>query len=118
VDNGNMFYGTEGYMVFSRRGFFKVFLGPKSTPGPTEDKQLRGQRGYVEHLADFLHAIRNRTAARASAEAAHRCCALAHLGNIASQVRGQLSFDPQTEQFRDCVDANALLTKAYRAGYG
>jgi predicted dehydrogenase len=118
VDNGNIFYGTEGYMVFSRRGFFSVFLGPKSTPGPTEDKQLRGQRGYNEHLADFLQAIRNRAATRASAETAHRCCALAHLGGIASQVRGQLSFDPQTEKFRDCDEANALLTKSYRAGYG
>jgi predicted dehydrogenase len=28
-DNGNVFYGTEGYMVFSRRGAFSVYLGKK-----------------------------------------------------------------------------------------
>lgn len=117
VDNGNIFYGTEGYMVFSRRGFFNVFLGPKSTPGPTEEKRSRGQRGYNEHLADFLTAIRERTPTRASAETAHRCCALAHFGGIASEVRRELDFDPQTEKFRGCEEANAMLTKAYRSGY-
>ena len=34
-DNGNVFYGTEGYMIFSRRGAFSVFLGRKGQPGPT-----------------------------------------------------------------------------------
>ena len=46
-DNGNVFYGTEGYMIFSRRGAFSVFQGPKGTPGPTEGKELRGQTGYA-----------------------------------------------------------------------
>ena len=63
--NGNVFYGTEGYMVFSRRGAFSVFLGQKGQPGPTESKEIRGQRGYVEHMADFLDAVRNRTPTRA-----------------------------------------------------
>ena len=66
-DNGNVFYGTEGYMIFSRRGAFSVFQGPKATPGPTEGKELRGQTGYPEHMADFLNAIRNRGATRARA---------------------------------------------------
>ena len=60
-DNGNVFYGTEGYMIFSRRGAFSVFLGPKGTPGPTEGKELRGQRGYPEHMSEFLTAVRHRT---------------------------------------------------------
>jgi hypothetical protein len=41
-NNDNVFYGTEGYMIFSRRGAFSVFHGPKGTPGPTEGKVLRG----------------------------------------------------------------------------
>ena len=45
-DDGNVFYGTEGYMVFSRRGAFSVFLGPKAKPGPTEGDALHGQTGY------------------------------------------------------------------------
>ncbi len=72
-DNGNAFYGTEGYMIFSRRGAFSVFLGPKAKPGPTEGKELRGKRGYEEHMADFLTAIRTRNpATRARPEIAQR----------------------------------------------
>jgi predicted dehydrogenase len=116
-DNGNVFYGTEGYMVFSRRGAFSVFLGPKGTPGPTEGRELRGQNGYAEHMADFLTAVRQRTPTRASALTAHRSCALVHLGDIAYQVRGRLEFDPQSESFVDCDEANRLLTKEYRSPY-
>ncbi len=74
-DNGNVFYGTEGYMIFSRRGAFSVFLGPKSKPGPTEGKELRGRRGYEEHMAEFLGAVRHRKPTSASPEVAHRSCA-------------------------------------------
>lgn len=117
-DNGNVFYGTEGYMIFSRRGAFSVFQGPKGTPGPTEGKELRGQRGYAEHMAEFLNAVRHRTATKASADVAHRSCALVHLGEIAFRTRGRLDFDPDTERFLDCDEANALLTKKYREPYG
>lgn len=117
-DNGNVFYGTEGYMVFSRRGAFSVFQGPKGTPGPTEGKELRGQRGYAEHMAEFLNAVRKRTPTRASAEVAHRSCALVHLGEIALRTRGRLDFDPKTERFLDCDEANQLLSKKYRAPFG
>ena len=116
-DNGNIFYGTEGYMIFSRRGAFSVFLGPKSTPGPTEGKDLRGQRGYAEHMAEFLEAVRQRTPTKASAEVAHRSCALVHLGEIAFRTRGRLDFDPRAERFIDCDEANQMLTKEYRAPY-
>lgn len=116
-DNGNVFYGTKGYMIFSRRGAFSVFLGAKSEPGPTEGKSLRGQRGYEQHMDDFLNAVRTRQATRAPAEVAHRSCALVHLGEIAFQTRGRLRFDPETERFTDCDEANQLLTKNYRTPY-
>lgn len=117
-DNGNVFYGTEGYMVFSRRGAFSVFLGRKGEPGPTEGKELRGQRGYAEHMAEFLNAVRHRTPTSASPEVAHRSCALVHLGDIAEQTQGRLDFDVATERFVDCEEANALLTKKYREPFG
>ena len=117
-DNGNVFYGTEGYMIFSRRGAFSVFQGPKGTPGPTEGKELRGLRGYEEHMAEFLNAVLHRAPTRAAPEIAHRSCALVHLAEIAYRTRGRLDFDPKTERFVDCDVANQLLTKEYRAPYG
>lgn len=32
-DSGNVFYGTEGYMVLSRRGYFQVYRGQKEEKG-------------------------------------------------------------------------------------
>ena len=117
-DNGNVFYGTEGYMIFSRRGAFSVFLGPKNKPGPTEGKALRGQRGYAEHMANFLNAIRTRNfETHARPEFAHRSCALVHFGNIAFRTKGRLDFDHKAEQFVDCDEANEMLSKKYRAPY-
>lgn len=113
-DNGNVFYGTEGYMVFSRRGAFSVFLGPKNKPGPTEGKELRGQVGYSEHMAEFLDAVRNRSVTRANATTAHHSCALVHLGEIAFRIGRSLEFDPAAEKFIDCPEADAMLTKGYR----
>lgn len=118
-DNGNVFYGTKGYMIFSRRGAFSVFLGPKSTPGPTEGKDIRGQRGYAEHMKEFLEAVRHRRVeTKAKAEIAHRSCALVHFGEIAFRTKGRLTFDADSEQFVDCDEANELLTKKYREPYG
>ena len=117
-DNGNVFYGTEGYMVFSRRGAFSVFLGPKSEPGPTEGRELRGQRGYAEHMANFLDAVRtHNTETRADPLTAHRSCALVHLGEIAYRTRGRLGFDVESERFADCDEADELLSKKYREPY-
>jgi predicted dehydrogenase len=116
-DNGNVFYGTEGYMVFSRRGAFSAFLGQKGQPGPTESKEIRGQRGYAEHMADFLDAVRNRTPTRAGPAVAHRSCALVHLANIALVNSGRLDFDPAREQFVDNPAADEQLTKVYRRPY-
>ncbi len=113
-DNGNVFYGTEGYMVFSRRGAFSTFLGNKSKPGPTEGKELRGAGGYAEHMTEFLEAVRNRSATKSNAVTAHNSCALVHLGEIAFRTRGHLEFDGEKQAFVDCPEADALLTKDYR----
>ncbi|MFO0889483.1 MAG: Gfo/Idh/MocA family oxidoreductase [Isosphaeraceae bacterium] len=117
-DDGNVFYGTEGYMVFSRRGAFRVYLGPKAQPGPTEGEKLHGQTGYPEHMANFLDAVRDRSPTRAAPEVAHRSCALVHLGEIAYRTRGRLDFDPEAGRFTGCEEANRLLSKVYREPYG
>jgi predicted dehydrogenase len=116
-DNGNVFYGTEGYMIFSRRGAFNVFLGPKNERGPTEGAEIRGQRGYAEHMAEFLKAVRSRTPTCADPLTAHLSCALVHLGEIASRTEGRLDFDPKKERFVDCEDADRQLSKEYRNPY-
>ncbi len=110
VDSGNMFYGTEGFMVFSRRGFFQVYLGRKEEKGPA----MKGSGGHPKHFADFLESVRTRKPTVAPAEVAHLSCALVHLGTIAYRAGRALRFDPQTETFPNDPEANRMLTKTYR----
>lgn len=110
-DSGNAFYGTKGYMIFSRRGYFQVYLDRKGTQG----EGLRGDTGMDRHLANFLDCVRTRKRPNADARTAHLTCALVHLGETAYRTGRVLQFDPKTETVRDDDEANALLTKEYRA---
>jgi predicted dehydrogenase len=110
-DSGNAFYGTEGWMLFTRRGYFQVFLGKKEEKGPT----MRAGHGHPEHRINFLEAVRSRKQPVANAEVLHLSCALVHLGEIGYRVGRVLNFDPDKEQILNDPEANALLTKPYRA---
>lgn len=113
-DNGNIFYGTEGYMVFSRRGSFQTYLGAGEEEGPG----MRGGTGGEEHVRNFLDCIRSGTCPNADAEAAHLSCGLVHLGEIAYRTGRVLHFDPENERFPGDDEADALLTKEYRGPWG
>jgi predicted dehydrogenase len=113
-DSGNAFYGTEGWMLFTRRGHFQVFLGEKEEKGPS----MQAGGGHPEHRVNFLECVRWRKQPVANAEVAHLSCALTHLGEIGYRVGRALNFDPATEQIVNDPEANALLTKPYRAPWG
>ena len=110
-DSGNAFYGTKGYMIFSRRGSFQVYFDSKGTKGPGVEK---GDTGGERHLQNFLDCIRTGRQPNADALTAHLSCALVHLGEIAYRTEHVLQFDPKTEEIRGDKDANPLLTKEYR----
>ncbi len=113
-DSGNAFYGTEGEMIFSRRGYFQVYLGRKREKGPS----MRGDTGLPRHVDGFLESVRSREPTTADAETAHLSCGLAHLGEVAYRAGRILHFDPETETITNDEEANALLTKDYRQPYG
>ncbi len=119
-DSGNTFYGTEGYMIFSRRGYYQVYLGAKEKEGPTVPREIRGGagRGYDEHMDNFLKCVRTRETASCTPEIAHLSCSLVHLGEIAFRAQDVINFDPATETIQDNPSAAKLLTKTYRAPYG
>jgi predicted dehydrogenase len=111
TDSGNAFYGTEGWMLFTRRGRFQVFLGAKEEKGP---EMLTGDAGHPQHRLNFLECVRSRKQPNASAEITHLTCALVHLGEIAHRTQRVLHFDPKTETVRNDPEANAMLSKPYR----
>jgi predicted dehydrogenase len=113
-DNGNIFYGTEGYMVFSRRGYFQTYLGAKEKEGPG----LRGSDGVERHVAGFFESVRKGSGSIADAEVAHLSCGLVHLGEIAYRTGRTLRFDPKQEAILGDSQAAAMLSKKYRGGWG
>ena len=53
VGVGNIFYGTEGYMLIRGYEEYEVFLGDKREPGPR-------RKAGGDHYANFLKAVRSR----------------------------------------------------------
>jgi predicted dehydrogenase len=118
VDSGNAFYGTKGYMIFSRRGYFRTYLGPGEAPGPKSGESGRVGAPLPDHMADFLNNVRVRGETKAGVEIAHRTCGLIHLGEIAYRTKTVLEFDRETETITNSKEAHAMLTKEYREPYG
>jgi len=109
---GNIFYGSEGYMVVKGYDTFEVYLGQKREKGPS--RQAGG-----DHYANFIKAVRSRKTSdqNGPVESAHLSSALAHLGNIAFRLERQLKFDPEKEKFIGDDEANRMLTREYRAPF-
>ena len=115
ADVGNIFYGDKGYLVVKNYGTYETYLGAKREPGPA-----RTERGELElHFANWLEAIRKRDMSiqNGPVETGHLSSALAHLGNISYRLGRQLTFDPISERFISDEDANAMMTRQYRAPY-
>ncbi|MCG8449696.1 MAG: Gfo/Idh/MocA family oxidoreductase [Pirellulales bacterium] len=112
---GNIFYGSKGYLVVHSYNRYESFLGSKRKPGP---KGASGDPVPV-HFQNFIDVVRSRDVSqlRGPVETAHTSSGLAHLGNIAYRLGRQLEFDPQTEKFVNDPEADAMLTREYRAPY-
>jgi len=120
VGVGNIFYGSEGYLVVKGYHTYESFLGPKGEPGPknqdkgTKDKGAEDPVG--KHFANFIDAVRRRdpSVLNGPVETAHTSSGLAHLGNIAYRLGRRLQFDPANETFVGDSQANEMLTRQYR----
>jgi predicted dehydrogenase len=111
VEVGNIFYGSEGYMVIRKYDTYEVYLGQKREKGPR-----RTEGGDQFHYANFLKAVRSRkpTDLDGPIETGHLAAGLAHLGNISYRLGRQLEFDSAKERFVGDAQADAMLTRKYR----
>ncbi|PLK44689.1 Gfo/Idh/MocA family protein [Emticicia sp. TH156] len=112
VEVGNIFYGDKGYMVINGYNDYKTYLGRNREPGPA-----RNAGG--DHYKNFVDAVRakNKALLNGPIETGHLSASIAHLGNIAYRLGRTLKFDPKTETFPGDKEANAMLTRKYRAPY-
>jgi hypothetical protein len=109
---GNIFYGSEGYLVVKGYDTYEIYMGQKKEPGPK-------RKAGGDHYANFIKAVRSRKTSdqNGPVETAHLASSLAHLGNIAFRLGRVLEFDPATEKFASDAEANGMLGRKYRAPY-
>jgi len=126
---GNLFYGTKGWLWIDGDGHsWQSYLGRKNEKGPGKeapperpegsDPQVLTSLDYP-HYRNFIEAIRSGDPGKLNCniEEGHLSSSLPHLGNIAYRVRRQLTFDGKSEKFVNDAEADALLTRTYRAPF-
>jgi predicted dehydrogenase len=115
---GNLFFGSEGTLAIDSKGW-QIYKGEK--------RELSAQAKYSEpavwdtapHMRNFHDAVRSRrhTDLHADIEEGHVSAALVHLANASYRTGRSLTVDPAKENFGTDREANALITRRYRAPY-
>jgi predicted dehydrogenase len=111
-ENGNAFYGTQGMMIFGKKGGWQLY-GPRNKLM----EEMKGSLSLAPHHQNFFDCLRNDKAPNADARTGHLSAALAHFANIATRIGRTLKFDPATERFVADDEANRFLGRTYRDGH-
>ena len=116
------FYGTEGSLLLDRSGYTIYAearggrkLGEEIESGRnvfTDDVHIQSLQAHAEV---FLDAIRTRKRPPADVEIGHAATNPGHLMNIAWRTGRRIRWDNAAEKVLDDSEANALVTKTYRA---
>lgn len=122
---GARFEGTEGWVQF---GFGGLKTDPESLadskiapneihlPRSIANREEDVYRNYcVDHVRNFLDAVKSRQDPIAPVEIGHRTASVCHLGNIAIRLMRKLQWDPEKEQFVGDDEANQMLARPLRA---
>ena len=115
---GNLFYGSDGWMVTSGNGF-KVYKGESNEKVMDETKGEGEEDSTVVHMKNFLAACRSRNYKQLNAEVeiGATSAALVHFANISYRVGRKVTWDHAKRNFVNDADANKLLTREYRKPY-
>jgi len=115
---GNLFLGSDGCMEVHPYGF-KVYQGEKREVSHEEKAAEDVIWDPRPHMRSFLRAVTSRDPKHltASIEAGADAAALCHLANISYRLGRRLTLDPAAGRFTGDSEANAMLTRKYRAPY-
>jgi predicted dehydrogenase len=106
-----IFHGEKGSLAIYGGGY-AVY-----DPRGNEAKRESGPGGDVEHLENFIAAIREGTPLNSEIEEGHKSTLLCHLGNIAYRTGRSLKCDPKNGHIVDDSDATALWSREYEPGW-
>jgi len=116
VDTGRVnltFEGSDGWIRCNGWQGPLTASSPKissSVIGPNEIRLFKGNG----QQRNFLDCVKTRKDPYFPAEIGHRCCCLAHLGDIAMDLGRKVRWNPDTEEFIDDAQANRLRSRSLR----
>jgi len=115
---GNIFYGSEGYMVD------KTLFDKDGNEIPDDDRAIPpdlaglSDEDSTAHFSNFLKAIHSRKQADVHGTAldGHLASGYCHLANISYRLGREFHFDPEKERFigEHADRGNAMLKRDYR----
>jgi predicted dehydrogenase len=125
---GDLFYGSKGWLFIDGNGRdWQSYFGRKNEKGPGSEAPpesggsdpLALTSSESAHYQNFVDAIRANDPARLACGIleGHLSSSLPLLANICYRVRRSLKFDGATERFVGDDEADALLTRRYRAPF-
>ncbi|MCE5250538.1 Gfo/Idh/MocA family oxidoreductase [bacterium] len=105
---GNIFYGSEGYMVKTVDRWW-TFMGKKQEPGPSGG-------GIGNHYQNFIDAVRANDPGILTAPIieGYHTCSLVHLANTSYRLGRSLVYDPVNERYVGDKEADAMMSRDYR----
>lgn len=113
VDAGAEYFGTKGRMFLSKRGKFEV----RDDSNARVDVKLDGsvKADVAENQRNWVDCIKSGSTPNASIDQAIQTTTAIHLGNIATRLSRTIHFDAQSESIVGDEEANAMLSRKYRA---
>lgn len=109
---GLTFHGNNGVLYVGRDGFWTK---PESIARePIEPADIRLYKSNNHH-DNWLDCIRTRKKCVADVEIGARSATICHLGNIAYELRQELTWNPVAERFTGNIEANSLLSRPMRS---
>ncbi|MCL4402320.1 MAG: Gfo/Idh/MocA family oxidoreductase [Acidobacteria bacterium] len=106
-----LFVGDKGWVYVGREGLLES--NPKEVLADWHG--LGEAKGWIEHHANFLHAIRTRQRPVAHEDIGAGSTIVAHLGNVAYWTGRAVRWDPVKEEFLGDDEANRMRERAMRA---
>ena len=117
---GIVFHGTSATMFLDRGGYQIIPEGdrvPAKVVGTPRKSGDMPTKLSAAHIGDFLSCMRTRKQPVAHPDDGNQASTAPHLGNIAFRVGRKIRWDAEKERIIGDDQANAMLTKTYRARY-
>ncbi len=113
---GVKFWGSEGWIEVSRGNYMASDDSLLPPVNLEANKDLLYESG-ISHLVNFIGCLSSRKDPIASVETGQRTCAVCILGNIASELKRPVRWDPVKQFFIKDLAAEKFFHRDYRRPY-